>query len=164
MRSTGLRLGSLRGQGGGKLAFWCGVAAVCAGSLLPAPDEQLPQIPGSDHLHHAAAYFALMAVSYSAYRTPPRERRIAAGLIALGGALELAQHLLPQRELSAVDVGANAAGVAVAVVAARLSSLRTGSLRRVRRQRAANRPAGSPSPSASTGRTGRGRSHGRAFR
>ena len=141
MRSPGLWLSSLRGQGGAKLAFWCGVAAVCVGSLLPAPTGQSPQVPVSDHLQHAAVYFALMAVSYSAYRTPPRERRIAAGLIALGGALELAQHLLPQREMSAVDVGANAAGVAVAVVAARLASLLTGSLRRARRRRAAIRPA-----------------------
>ena len=126
MRSRDLWLSSLRGQGGGKLAFWCGVAAVCVGSLLPAPAEQLPQIPVSDDLQHAAAYFALMAVSYSAYRTPPRERRIAAGLITLGAALELAQHLLPQRELSVADAGANAAGVALAVVAVRLASLRAG--------------------------------------
>lgn len=127
MRPPGFRLGSLRGQGGGKLAFWCGVAAVCAASLLPAPVGQSPQIPVSDHLRHAIAYFALMAVSYSAYRTPPRERRIAAGLIALGGALELAQHLLLQREPSAADAGANAAGVALAVVVVRLASLCTGS-------------------------------------
>ena len=141
MRSPGLRFSSLRGQGGGKLAFWCGVAAVCVGSLLPVPTGQSPQIPVSDHLQHAAVYFVLMAVSYSAYRTPPRERRIAAGLITLGGALELAQHLLPQREMSAVDAGANAAGVALAVVAARLASLRAGSRRRARRRRASIRPA-----------------------
>ena len=100
-----------------KLVFWGGVIAVCVTSLMPPQHDPLSGI--LDKWKHVASYFALMAVSYPAYRAPQFELRIAAGLAALGIALEVVQSLHPQRFMSVADAAANAAGIALAVLAAR---------------------------------------------
>ncbi len=113
-----------------KLVFWSGVAAVCTVSLLP---QQVLQRPGvSDKLLHLAAYFVLTAVSYPAYPTRAGERRIVAGLVVLGLALELVQTVSPLRVMSVADAAAGAAGVALAMLAARAATS-IGELRRRRR-------------------------------
>ena len=102
-----------------RFVFWLGVAAICAVSLLP--QEHVPQTGLIDKWQHVAAYFAVMAVSYPAY--PPLFRlevRAASGLIILGAVLELIQSFLPDRFMSLADTFANVAGVALAVVLARL--------------------------------------------
>ncbi len=100
-----------------KLVFWGGVAAVCATSLMPPAHDPLTGV--FDKWKHTASYFALMAASYPAYRAPRFELRIAAGLAALGIALEAVQGLQPQRFASLADAAANAAGIVLAVLAAR---------------------------------------------
>lgn len=107
-----------------QLVFWSGVIAVCAASLAPllrspltGPGNPLPGV--TDKFQHVAAYFVLMAVSYPAYRELRFELRIAAGLTALGLALEMAQLWQPPREVSFADAAANAAGVVLAIPAAR---------------------------------------------
>ena len=109
--------------------FWAGVAAVCAASL--APQQVLPRPGVSDKLLHLAAYFVLMAASYPAYGTRAAERRIVAGLVVLGLALELVQTVSPLRVLSLADAAAGAAGVALAMLAARATT-RIAALRRRR--------------------------------
>lgn len=113
-----------------KIVFWSGVAAVCALSLLP--QQALPRPGVSDKLLHLAAYFVLMAVSYPAYGRGTGERRIVAGLVVLGLALELVQTVSPLRVMSVADAAAGAAGVALAMLAARATA-GIGALRRRRR-------------------------------
>ncbi len=113
-----------------KLVFWSGVAAVCTMSLLP--QQVLPRPGVSDKLLHLAAYFVLMAASYPAYGTRAGERRIVAGLVVLGLALELVQTVSPLRVMSVTDAAAGAAGVALAMLAARAPAS-IGELRRRRR-------------------------------
>ena len=110
--------------------FWSGVAALCVASLLS--QQALPRPGVSDKLLHLAAYFVLMAVSYPAYGTRAGERRIVAGLVVLGVALEIVQTVSPLRVMSLADAAAGAAGVALAMLAARAAA-GIGELRRRRR-------------------------------
>ncbi len=113
----------LKGEVFWKLVFWSGVIAVCTVSLAPPQHDPLVEV--FDKWKHIASYFALMAVSYPAYRAPRFELRIAAGLTLLGIALEAAQSLQPQRFASMADAAVNVAGIALAVLAARgVESLR----------------------------------------
>ncbi len=100
--------------------FWSGVAAVCTMSLLP--QQVLPRPGVSDKLLHLAVYFVLMAVSYPAYPTRVAERRIVVGLVVLGLALEVMQTVSPLRVMSVEDAAAGAAGVALAMLAARATT------------------------------------------
>ena len=130
MQSSERRFAILPARRFWKLVFWSGVAAVCTASLLP---QQVLARPGvSDKLLHVAAYFILMAVSYPAYGTRAGERRIVAGLVVLGLALELVQTVSPLRVMSVADAAAGAAGVALAMLAARAAT-GIGALRRRRR-------------------------------
>ncbi len=113
-----------------KIVFWSGVAAVCTLSLLP--QQALPRPGVSDELLHLTVYFVLMAVSYPAYPTRVAERRIVAGLVVLGLALEVLQTVSPLRVMSVADAAAGAAGVALAMLAARATT-GLGELRRRRR-------------------------------
>lgn len=101
-----------------RFAFFAGIVAVCAFSLLPP--RHLPDTGGFLSWNHALAYFALMAVSYPAYRAPRPQWRIAGALVALGIGLEGVQSLLPERVPSVEDIVANTVGVLAAIAAARL--------------------------------------------
>ena len=92
-----------------------GVASLLSQQALPRPGV-------SDKLLHLAAYFVLMAVSYPAYGTRAGERRIVAGLVVLGVALEIVQTVSPLRVMSLADAAAGAAGVALAMLAARAAA------------------------------------------
>lgn len=101
-----------------KLAFWIGVAAVCALSLLPLAEP--PERESGSALRHGAAYFTVMAVGYGAYRNPRSEFRLVGSLVGLGLALEGAQAMIPERFMSVWDAIANAAGIGLACVVVRL--------------------------------------------
>lgn len=101
-----------------KLAFWVGVAAVCALSLLPLAEP--PERESGSALRHGAAYFTLMAVGYGAYRDPRSELRLIGSLIGLGLALEATQAMIPERFMSALDAIANTAGIGLACLVVRL--------------------------------------------
>lgn len=97
-------------------AGWLGVAVVVYFTLAPNP-PQLDMNEG-DKLQHLFAYGGLM-LWFAQVRTRVRERRITAlSLVALGVLLELAQGLTGYRTLSAWDMAANTAGVAIGWLAA----------------------------------------------
>ena len=94
------------------------VAIVLLGSLLPVP--VLGQPPGSDKLHHFVAYGTL-ALWFSGMVRPDRYWRIALGLLVLGAAIEIVQGIPGLgRTREAIDVLANAGGIALGLLAARV--------------------------------------------
>jgi hypothetical protein len=93
------------------LAFWATLLFAVVMALLPRP----PQLPGnpSDKVQHILAFAVLTALALIAYvRAHPAT--IGAGLIALGGFIELAQ-LIPAlgREGSLLDLAADCGAVLV---------------------------------------------------
>jgi VanZ family protein len=96
---------------------WVLVAGVIFGSLLPA--RMLESIPAPDKLQHAGSYFILMLWFAGLY---PRERYalIALLLLVLGLALDLAQGFSTTRTFDMRDVAANAGGILVGLLLARL--------------------------------------------
>jgi VanZ family protein len=87
------------------------VAAVVVGSLMPSVSTPV----GNDKAMHLCAYLAL-AVWFGGVYRPARYPWVAAGLLALGGAMELAQGMLTYRSMELDDMLANAAGVAAGIV------------------------------------------------
>ena len=92
--------------------WWLAVAMVAAVCLMPAPD--LPETPpGFDKLEHALAFFALAASAVQLYRVRALWA-VAAGLLALGIAIELAQHAFTAtRSMDPRDVLADGVGIAL---------------------------------------------------
>ncbi len=97
------------------LALWLAMlAAVAAGSLMPAGD--LPRVPlqGVDKLQHLIGHGVLSA--YAAMLLRPAGARMAAAMALLlyGAGIEFAQQALTTtREADALDVLANAIGIAL---------------------------------------------------
>jgi VanZ family protein len=84
---------------------------VVVASLVPARD--LPRLRVSDKLEHILAYLAL-ALWFGGLVAPRRYLRLALGLIALGGGVEIAQGLMGLgREADWRDFEADALGVAL---------------------------------------------------
>lgn len=73
------------------LALWgLAIVATVVVCLLPGPD--LPEVPdGADKIEHVVAYFVLAAAAVQLYATRRALVLAAAGLIALGIAIEFAQ-------------------------------------------------------------------------
>ena len=96
---------------------WVLVAGVIFGSLLPG--RLLVNIAPTDKLLHAGSYFVLMLWFSGLY---PRKRYalIALMLLALGLALDLAQGFSSSRMFDMRDVAANAGGILVGLLLARL--------------------------------------------
>jgi len=93
------------------LGLWIGallgVVIVC---LLPG--TELPKVPVSDKLEHALAFFVLSAAAVQLFRRGAPLAIVALGLLALGGAIELAQALLTTtRAMEAADFLADAIGI-----------------------------------------------------
>jgi VanZ family protein len=90
-------------------------------SLLPGPD--MPDVPGSDKLHHALAYFACMFCWGQLYRLPVQRLKLAIALIAMGAVIECVQYFTPTRSFEFLDMAADTFGVIVAwfVVTVQLS-------------------------------------------
>jgi len=72
-------------------------------------------LPGSDKLHHLAAYAALMLVWRLSMVASPLsvQVRLAIALMLMGVAIEFAQALTPYRTFEWADAAANATGVLI---------------------------------------------------
>lgn len=109
------RANALRGfrRPGLWLALWAlMIVAVIAGSLLPARD--LPPMPfdGFDKLEHFFGYAALSGYATMLFARMRAQALAAAGLVALGVALELAQAALTASRLAdPADAMVNTLGV-----------------------------------------------------
>ena len=92
--------------------WWCAIALVALGSLLPA--MLLPVVPeGGDKIEHLLGYALLAAIAVQVFATRAALVRAGLGLVLLGVALELAQGLLTTtRAMDPWDALANALGVA----------------------------------------------------
>ena len=93
--------------------WWCAIALVALGSLLPA--MLLPMVPaGGDKLEHLLGYGLLAAIAVQVFATRAALLRAAVGLVLLGVVLELAQGLFTAtRAMDAIDALANTLGVAL---------------------------------------------------
>lgn len=106
-------------------ALWIGVwlamiACVVVGSLLPAGDLPAPAFPGIDKLEHLVGYALLSAWAAMLFATRRALWTAGIALVALGIAIELAQGAFTTtREADALDVLANASGVALGLLVAR---------------------------------------------
>lgn len=87
---------------------WSLILLVTVLSLLPT--QRLPDVSYNDKLGHFLAYFTLMAWFGQIYG-----RRLvpALSLLAMGASIELLQGWSGYRDMSGLDMLANAAGVAV---------------------------------------------------
>lgn len=109
------------------LAAWAAmIAAVAAGSLLPA--GELPPVPfsGFDKVQHLLGYFVLSGYAVMLFARMRTQALCAAALVALGIGLEIAQAALTNsREADPADAFFNALGVlgGLAIAATPLSEL-----------------------------------------
>jgi len=97
--------------------------AVVAGSLLPesaSPMAALDRLGAPDFVLHSVAYTVLAFLPAVLIRPRRRGQYAAAAMFVLGLALEIAQLAAPGREFELVDLAANAVGVVVGIVGARL--------------------------------------------
>lgn len=107
-------------------AWFAMIAAVVVGSLLPA--GELPPVPfnGFDKVQHLLGYFVLSAFAVMLFARMRTQALCAAGLVALGIGLEIAQAALTvSREADAADAFFNALGVlaGMAIAATPLSNV-----------------------------------------
>lgn len=101
-----------------KLIFWLLSIAVAVLSLLPA-DQLPPQTLNIwDKAQHALGFAALTVSGMLAY--PHRQRVLVSGLLAFGAAIECAQASTTWRQGDVLDWLADAVGIVVIVVVARL--------------------------------------------
>lgn len=86
-------------------------------ALMPAPPRELST--GWDKLNHVLAFAAL---AFSARLSFPRRPlwHVVLGLLAFGGLIELVQLVVPGRSCDWEDLMADAIGIAVGLLAARL--------------------------------------------
>lgn len=100
--------------------WWCAIALVAVGSLLPA--IVLPAVPaGGDKVQHLLGYGLLAAIAVQVFATRGALLRAALALVLLGGLLELAQGLLTStRAMDPLDALANTLGVAIGMATALL--------------------------------------------
>lgn len=91
--------------------FWAGVAGLSA--LSVTPQEYLPPLGVWDKLQHVLAYAVLSALGGRAYPAMKHVAALFCGLVALGGALEAIQTIVPGREAGIADAVANAVGTGI---------------------------------------------------
>lgn len=94
---------------------------MCAGLLVWLswiPDELEIRTGMAGQIEHAIAYCGTGAVLAFAYQDP-RRWRIATGLVALAGILEVGQLWVPGRTSQVVDFAASSAGAILGVVTGR---------------------------------------------
>lgn len=100
-----------------RLLFWSGVLVVTVLSLIPVP-PQAAAAGSHDKLVHGMTFAGLTLLGCLAYRHAGAAAQLGAGLAVFGFLLELAHHVLPYREFSGLDLAANTAGIAAALLAA----------------------------------------------
>jgi VanZ family protein len=99
------------------------ICAVAVFSLLPgtaAPVVAMERLPVSDRLVHFLVYMVLALLPASSIRPRQRGQYSTGAMFLLGLLLELAQIATPGREFELGDLVANAIGVAVGILIARL--------------------------------------------
>jgi VanZ family protein len=100
--------------------WWCAIALVAVGSLLPA--IVLPAVPaGGDKVQHLLGYGLLAAIAVQVFATRRALLGAALALVVLGVLLELAQGLLTStRAMDPLDALANTLGIAIGMATALL--------------------------------------------
>jgi VanZ family protein len=104
--------------------LWLGLwllmlAAVVVTSLMAASDLPPPPFDGVDKLEHFLGYFVLSAYAVMLFAQRRGQAVVAAGLIALGVGLEVAQGALTvSRQADSADALANSLGVLAGLVLA----------------------------------------------
>ncbi len=98
-----------------KTAFFIGLVAVIALSLLP--QETLPETGLWDKWNHTLAYAVLALSGGIGFKGWRSLLVLGLGVVVLGGGLELAQSVIPDRDGSVTDALANFVGVAIGSVA-----------------------------------------------
>jgi len=106
--------------------WWLVIAAVVTGSLMPA--RELPPQPfnGFDKFEHFAGYAVLSGYAVLLFARMRTQALAAAGLVALGIGLEVAQAMLTvSRQADPVDAMVNTVGVlaGLAIAATPLASM-----------------------------------------
>ena len=94
-----------------RAAFWCfwpAMAVVAWGELKPDPTP-LPDFLFWDKAQHFTAYFGLALLATLGWGRSIRARFILAGVLALGGSLEILQAFVG-RDAEWADMGANTLG------------------------------------------------------
>jgi VanZ family protein len=100
---------------------WVFVAAIVWLSVTRSPPSL--GFAQSDKLGHALSYAGTMFWFAQLYARPRTRLAYAAGLVAMGIALEFVQRALGYRSFELLDMAADAAGVAIGWGAARLVTL-----------------------------------------
>jgi VanZ family protein len=95
---------------------WLFVAAIVYFSLFKLAVE--PDIEGGDKLGHLLAYGGLMLWWAQLYVSTTTRLKLVLAFLTLGGAMELAQGLTPDRYPEWLDLAANSAGVLLGWLAA----------------------------------------------
>ncbi len=98
-----------------KTAFFIGLAAVIALSLLPR--ETLLETGTWDKLNHALAYGVLAVSGGIGFKGWRSLLMVGLGLVVLGAGLELVQSVTPNRDGNIFDAVANFVGIAIGSVA-----------------------------------------------
>ncbi len=117
--SAGRLLRDLRWPGAWLLVWLLMIAAVVVTSLLPASDLPPSPFDGVDKVEHFLAYLFLSGFAVMLFERRRPQALVAAGLIALGVGLEIAQGLLTvSRKADSADALANSLGVLAGLVLA----------------------------------------------
>jgi VanZ family protein len=107
-----------------RVGFWAwgvSIAVVITLSVLPGPVAASIAPSGLwDKLAHGGAYFVLALLPGLLYGTTGKRVLAAAAMIALGGLLEIAQMVTPERGVELADAMANAAGAVLGWITAEL--------------------------------------------
>lgn len=99
--------------------LWLLGAVITVLALTPAPEEQVGL--GWDKLNHAAAFAALGWCAALGYRgTRGQTLAALAGVLAFGAAIELLQLSVPNRSAEWADLAADAIGMAIGALLARV--------------------------------------------
>jgi len=105
--------------------FLISAVAVIIGSLLPGASpviRAISMLPVSDKMLHFGAYLLLSTLAALGQRGWRTAILFALSLAVLGGALELAQHLVPGRTPELADEAANVFGVLCGLVIGRTAA------------------------------------------
>jgi hypothetical protein len=95
---------------------WLFVALAILVSLVPGKD--LPEVHMNDKWQHSLGY-TLLTLWFAGIYSKASYWKVAAGFLAMGVAIEVAQGLMPYgREMDIFDGGANALGIAVGLLVA----------------------------------------------
>ena len=114
------------------LGLWLGmIAGVVVVSLIPPPPLPAVAFDGIDKVEHVLGYFALSAMGSALFAHRRTRARTAAGLVALGIGLEIAQgQFTATRQPELLDAAANTVGVLLGC----LGTIWAGALQRVDRR------------------------------